>query len=614
MLLDPDKIRSKLSAGKILKREDDIRGKDDDDDADDSKANDDVENDGFIWKPVTIEDKYHVSKYLPYSFIYGNYIDKEELKNLYMTYKTPLGNRLILREVDRIKMLVSIMSADLSANPPGAGLSLTELKVHNVILAAFPIHNYDDLEELQKEWLGLTNWRQPLDKIKDYFGERIGLYFAFLQHYTHALYYPAILGLITFAAELLQRTIQSTLQPYFTVFMVLWNTVFIENWKRKQARLAMEWGVNNFEEEEVDRPQFHGIPIRSPINNSPYTYFPYKSQLFRKLVVYTVLSLVICVVIGCVASIFVIQEVVVGKSPDSLKGFDAGVFATAIAQSVLIRILDYLFQFIVLPLNDFENHRTQTVYEDNLIFKFFLFKMVNCYSALIYTAFFKQYFSGTNCEKNLCVYDLSEFIRVLFLVDLIFRIIYQVPVRLYLQWSKDKQESAGVEPGKKASAIEKQYILAEYDILLDTLNDYAGLLTQYGYMILFVAVFPVGPFLAMMCAYVQIRIDGWKLCQATRRPLPAVNEDIGMWQDMLEIVSIVAVLFNMALLMLITTYLIDHTWLSRWIVFIIAEHALFMVKFVLSVMIDDVPPEVEMQIERLVSPKHVYNHLSQIVQ
>lgn len=39
-----------------------------------------------------------------------------------------------------------------------------------------------------------------LDEIKDYFGERIGLYFAYLQHYVEALMVPAFFGLITYAS------------------------------------------------------------------------------------------------------------------------------------------------------------------------------------------------------------------------------------------------------------------------------------------------------------------------------------------------------------------------------------------------------------------------------
>ena len=38
---------------------------------------------------------------------------------------------------------------------------------------------------LQQKWLvfSLSPWRTPVDSIKDYFGEKVGLYFLFLGHY-----------------------------------------------------------------------------------------------------------------------------------------------------------------------------------------------------------------------------------------------------------------------------------------------------------------------------------------------------------------------------------------------------------------------------------------------
>ena len=40
-------------------------------------------------------------------------------------------------------------------------------------------------------------WRQNVTAVKDYFGEKIGMYFAFLGHYTTWLIYASIVGFIT---------------------------------------------------------------------------------------------------------------------------------------------------------------------------------------------------------------------------------------------------------------------------------------------------------------------------------------------------------------------------------------------------------------------------------
>lgn len=42
----------------------------------------------------------------------------------------------------------------------------------------------------------INNCSHFLDAIKDYFGVHIGMYFAFLGHYTMALTIPALLGVL----------------------------------------------------------------------------------------------------------------------------------------------------------------------------------------------------------------------------------------------------------------------------------------------------------------------------------------------------------------------------------------------------------------------------------
>lgn len=96
---------------------------------------------------------------------------------------------------------------------------------------------------------------------------------------------------------------------------------------------------------------------------------------------------------------------------------------------------------------------------------------------------------------------------------------------------------------------------------MDEVKDYSVLVSYYGYLILFVAVFPVGPALAFASLFIKVRIDAWKLCQATRRPIPHADDDIGLWKDLSEIISVMAVLFNMALLVFVTNYLEEYTWM-----------------------------------------------------
>ena len=56
--------------------------------------------------------------------------------------------------------------------------------------------------------------------------------------------------------------------------MAVWNTLFLETWKRKQVRYSLEWGMAEFEEEEQERIEFYGDKIPSVVSGKPETYFP----------------------------------------------------------------------------------------------------------------------------------------------------------------------------------------------------------------------------------------------------------------------------------------------------------------------------------------------------
>jgi len=121
---------------------------------------------------------------------------------------------------------------------------------------------------------------------------------------------------------------------------------------------------------------------------------------------------------------------------------------------------------------------------------------------------------------------------------------------------------------------------------------------QFGYVILFVAAFPLAPLMAFVSNYVAIRIGCWRLCQTYRRPEPRSAEYIGTWCDMLEIMSLLSVMSNLGLILFTGEYFLHYTWIQRWFFFLVAEHFAFLAKYVVQIIIPDCPLDVEMQIER----------------
>jgi hypothetical protein len=232
-----------------------------------------------------------------------------------------------------------------------------------------------------------------------------------------------------------------------------------------------------------------------------------------------------------------------------------------------------------------------------LVFTLFIFQFANNYFYPIWLAFGKPY-SKYECSDNDCVGELQQSLLVLTFLPILVHCFEEVVVGKILQLKKLNEETSDLEPGVQVGHIEPQYILAQYNALDTTFKDYSAVMSTFGYVSVFVAAFPNGVLIALISTEVRMRIDGWKLCQAFRRPQPMIAEDIGVWETVMNFLSIVAVTITYGIICFSQSYLIDTTWAYRWVYFLLLEHVTLMIKYFLIITIDDVPEKVEVQLAR----------------
>jgi hypothetical protein len=233
----------------------------------------------------------HSTHLSPFEQLHARYNDEWEKYGktvfgvqIYKVYKSGT----LLRMADRMKLVQIIMersrAPDLASGAKGAGVNLQEMVLKKKALAVFPLQNALNsaetgectVDELFNKWNRLMKfpWDQPIDDIRDYFGEKIALYFAFLGHYTYWLASAAFLGFLVFIHQLadinygtgninffdvsrlqnvtdlevnktrLEVVVFSEVPTaaFFAIFISLWASFMIEFWKRKQSRLALRWG------------------------------------------------------------------------------------------------------------------------------------------------------------------------------------------------------------------------------------------------------------------------------------------------------------------------------------------------------------------------------------
>jgi hypothetical protein len=348
-----------------------------------------MEGDKQLWKGVSIPSVSEDTNYLPCDAVFAPFVDDYKFVNLYKRYGM---NEVFFRGADRMKLMMSIIKARKYEG--GCNLDLRKLAYTKCINDYIFLHDVVELRELEEVFLTFVEapWKMAVNECKDYFGEKIGFYFLFLSHYTTWLGYAAFFGFISYCDVSANDGNPNTKgMPVFAVIMAMWGQLFLEFWKRKQYRYAMEWGMENFEEEAQVRAEFVGEMQPDPVKGKEYLYFPRSSKMCRGVISSVIIFFCVGIVCGVVASIFIMELSLRNNGSAEYQGMNQSKNIAAAANVLQIQILNAIYSTIAKSLNDYENHRTDNEYEDSLIGKTFVFQFVNSFAALGYLAFVKPF-------------------------------------------------------------------------------------------------------------------------------------------------------------------------------------------------------------------------------
>ncbi|XP_004428978.1 PREDICTED: anoctamin-6 [Ceratotherium simum simum] len=366
-----------------------------------------------------------------------------------------------------VYFILSRVNYEVKGNVKKFGIN--RLVNSGIYKAAFPLHDCnfgrpsEDLGCPNERYLLYREWahprsiykKQPLDLIRKYYGEKIGIYFAWLGYYTQMLLLAAVVGVACFlyglihqnnctwsneicygiGAEIIMCPQCDRLCPFwrlnttcasskilcifdsfgtlvFAVFMGVWVTLFLEFWKRRQAELEYEWDTVELQQEEQPRPEYEARCTHVVINEItqeeeriPYTACGkcIRITLCASAVLFWIL-LIIASVIGIIVYRLSVMIAFSRKLPNAFNGTDpiqklltpqtATTITASIISFIIIMILNMIYEKVAIMITNFELPRTQTDYENSLTMKMFLFQFVNYYSSCFYIAFFKGKFVG----------------------------------------------------------------------------------------------------------------------------------------------------------------------------------------------------------------------------
>uniref|UniRef100_A0A5S6NLT8 Anoctamin n=1 Tax=Xenopus tropicalis TaxID=8364 RepID=A0A5S6NLT8_XENTR len=462
---------------------------------------------------------------------------------------------------------------------------------------------------------------QPVDLIRKYFGEKIGLYFAWLGLYTWLLIPASLVGIIVFlygcatidadipSQEMCDQEQGFVMCPlcdkacdfwklssacgtarashlfdnpatvFFSVFMALWATLFLEYWKRLQMRLSYFWDLTGLEEEEKC---LHGsinyiITSYNLLKENNYHLFffqnkkeklTWRDRIPAYLVNFSAILFMIALTFSAVFGVIIYRittaaALAVSTSEVTRSNVRVTVTATAvIINLVVILILDEIYGSVAKWLTEIEVPKTEKTFEERLILKAFLLKFVNSYASIFYVAFFKGRFTGRpgsyayifhgyrmeECAPGGCLIELCIQLSIIMLgKQLIQNNLFEIAIPKFKKlYRKFKDERA--EPGENNlnNTKEPQQWVRDYALepFTGLTPEYMEMIIQFGFVTLFVASFPLAPLFALLNNIIEVRLDAKKFVTELRRPDAVRAKDIGIWYNILSGIGKFSVIIN----------------------------------------------------------------------
>ncbi|XP_076169592.1 anoctamin 8 white walker isoform X2 [Ptiloglossa arizonensis] len=501
-----------------------------------------------------------------------------------------------------------------------------------IISQVFPLHELPALEKLQRTWVRAFFSPQPLDDICKYFGVKITMYFAWLGHYTTALIVPAAVGAIYWIGIIGgNQAVEDVAYVLFSVFNVIWATTYLETWKRRGAELAYRWGTLDQRDDLLiePRPLFTGtLEISSVTGRLEPTYPRWKRNMFRYFVSVPIIAACLFFVFIVMILSFQIQNWWDAYLESGGYGFWLS-YMPKILLAMVIALMDEAYFKVAVWLNDMENYRLDTEYENHLIYKVALFQFVNSFLSLFYIAFYLQDQERLKEQlaalliarqvignlKESAVPYLIEQLRLARLSFELFGALSPSEARPPPgeenedKDSDDKNERSDGGKSKQPRNVSQaelesslyrvghptNSLLKISDVTFKyngAFSEHLEMLSQLGYVCLFSSAFPLAAMAALLGNLLELRGDAFKLCFVLQRPFGRRVSNIGTWQNAMEAMGLVAILVNCALIGLSgqVQRMFPEMSATQTILLIVAlEHIMLAIRFIIICAIPDIP-------------------------
>jgi hypothetical protein len=244
----------------------------------------------------------------------------------------------------------------------------------------FPLHTHHERTTLHGCWLQRRaiwlGWLQPLDRsfgqpfsLKDYLGERVSLYFAFLGTHCRWLFVLGLLGLVVQVIVVVEHDPAHPAVALFAVVVAVWGALFTQHWKRREALLGLQWGMSSFEGKEGVRLKFkQNNPVKKHdvvTGQLNYKYPGTKEKLGRRLVSAAITGFALLIIMAIMVTVYWLKVQMLHSRSAFVSNNASTLFSIILAVSISVINVSYVTT--AERLAEYENHRTETSYRDSKV-------------------------------------------------------------------------------------------------------------------------------------------------------------------------------------------------------------------------------------------------------
>ncbi|ODV60770.1 Ist2p ASCRUDRAFT_149968 [Ascoidea rubescens DSM 1968] len=427
-----------------------------------------------------------------------------------------------------------------------------------------PIHDRKFNKNLLKIWSFKRIFinDDDINLIKNQFGEKVALYFAFLNFYSFFLIFPSVFGLVTYFSK--NYYLNSKFSSVYTFFNFVWGIVFIQAWRRKEKIYAISWKTKNSDKSALKNFKFIGeILVNDYVtgNQIPY-YYPWKR--FLKKLSFFPLALSSALILIIWQFFCFIVEIITNEVYDGPLKSVVSLIPTVML-SAFVPILTFIYNIFVTKMVEWENHRTQLSYQRSLNEKLFIISFLTSYMALFITSYVYlpfaylinpyieniHFFISTYISSKIPLKQNEPFVinpdrlhKQFFFAIVINQVLgfflesvvpkIQSIVLNYL--SKDKKINYNDKPSEKAYLDHVRKEVFQFDDY-DVNTDYREMIVQYGFLIMFSQAWTVAPIICLLSNWFEFRGDAVKIFTQFKRSIPERIDSIYPWNQYLFLLT-----------------------------------------------------------------------------